>query len=193
MATQPQLTEDVRRSTDPVALGRAIRARRRALGLTLSELGAQCGLSVTFLSFLERGKTTASLGSLAAISESLGVSTNYFVAAPPAASRHTRAKNRERFAVGERTYERVTADFPGRQVNGVVVHLPPGHRSETLASGGERFVYMLSGSIVVTLDGEDIRLAKGDSLHFPDIRPHSVANPGRRPASFLWVGTVPLF
>lgn len=177
---------------DPEALGRAIRQRRRALGLTLSGLGERCGLSVAFLSLLERGKSAASLGSLASISEALGVSLNYFVAMPSRSHERTCADERPQFRAGERMYERVTSDFPGHMMSGLIVHVPPGHVSEVLASGGEHFLYMLSGSVQVMISDQKHRLTVGDTLHFQASRPHQLTNPNASTASLLWVGTNPL-
>ncbi|MGF6228442.1 transcriptional regulator with XRE-family HTH domain [Inquilinus ginsengisoli] len=55
-------------------LGRAIRARRRALDLTLKDLGLRSGLSVGFLSQLERDLATPSLSALSGIAGALGAS-----------------------------------------------------------------------------------------------------------------------
>lgn len=46
---------------DSVALGQAIRTRRRELNYTQAYIAEFSGLSVTFISDLERGKPTAEL------------------------------------------------------------------------------------------------------------------------------------
>ncbi len=48
--------------TDAKSFGNAIRQRRKALGYTQVFLSAFSGLSVTFISDLENGKSTAALG-----------------------------------------------------------------------------------------------------------------------------------
>ena len=45
--------------TDSKSLGQSIRARRKELGYTQKYLSEYTGLSITFISQLERGKPTA--------------------------------------------------------------------------------------------------------------------------------------
>ena len=48
--------------TDAKSLGQAIRARRKELNYTQAYMSEFTGLSVTFISDLERGKPTAEIG-----------------------------------------------------------------------------------------------------------------------------------
>jgi transcriptional regulator with XRE-family HTH domain len=57
-----------------LALGQAIRSRRRQLGLSQEELGRP--LSKTFVSLLEHGRLSPSLGSLVLIADRLGVTAS---------------------------------------------------------------------------------------------------------------------
>ena len=54
-------------------LGRAIRAERKALGLTQGDLAAACGVSVRFVSELERGRQTAGVGHVLRVLQMLGL------------------------------------------------------------------------------------------------------------------------
>lgn len=47
--------------TDSKSLGQSIRARRKELGYTQKYLSEYTGLSITFISQLERGKPTAEI------------------------------------------------------------------------------------------------------------------------------------
>jgi y4mF family transcriptional regulator len=53
--------------------GVAVRARRKQMGLTQSELAAVSGCSLTFLSDLERGKPTAELNKAMQVASMLGM------------------------------------------------------------------------------------------------------------------------
>ena len=59
--------------TDAAALGRAIRDARKQHGLTLADCAAANGVSMRFLSELERGKQGASLGLALRIARSVGL------------------------------------------------------------------------------------------------------------------------
>jgi len=54
-------------------LGAALRAQRKAQGLTLEQLSGLSGLGMRFLSELERGKATAELGKTLQVAALLGL------------------------------------------------------------------------------------------------------------------------
>ena len=64
----------------PPAFGGRIRDLRRKAGLTLQALADQAGISVGFLSQVERDKATPSLGNLASLAASLGIDVDVFIA-----------------------------------------------------------------------------------------------------------------
>lgn len=53
--------------------GNIIRAKRKHLGLTQTELAGYCGCSINFLSQLERGKPTAEIGKSIMVINTLGI------------------------------------------------------------------------------------------------------------------------
>ncbi len=57
----------------PADIGQAIRAARKRQGLTLVRCAAANGVSVRFLSELERGKPGASIGAALKIARSVGL------------------------------------------------------------------------------------------------------------------------
>ncbi len=59
--------------TDAIALGRAIRRHRKLLGLTQRDAAGLCGVGERFLSELERGKASASLGKVVQVIKRLGL------------------------------------------------------------------------------------------------------------------------
>ena len=59
--------------TDAKEFGEALRRRRKDLGYTQAFLSEFCGLSVTFISDLENGKSTAELGKAIYLANLLGL------------------------------------------------------------------------------------------------------------------------
>jgi transcriptional regulator with XRE-family HTH domain len=86
---------------------------RRKAGMTLQALADQAGISVGFLSQVERDKATPSLGTLASLAAALGVEIDWFIATPrpPTASpaRGTPALFHRRQLAA---YERLTPPCP---------------------------------------------------------------------------------
>lgn len=60
--------------TDTGSLGKLIRQRRKSMGLTQLDAAGLCGVGERFLSELERGKETASLGKTMQVLKRLGFS-----------------------------------------------------------------------------------------------------------------------
>jgi transcriptional regulator with XRE-family HTH domain len=176
-------------------VGALIRARRRQQHMTLMELGEAAEVSVGYLSQVERDHATPSLGTLAQIAKALDVSIDYFVAAPTTHNALTREGERNRFSLDGSSiiYERLGADFPGNQLSSFLMTVPPGYRSETVAHEGEEILFVLDGAITQMLDGEEMVMNAGDSLHFRGNRPHSWSNHTDKPARLLWTGTLALF
>ncbi|MCP8884358.1 XRE family transcriptional regulator [Devosia sp. XJ19-1] len=176
-------------------VGALIRARRRQQHMTLMALGEVAQVSVGYLSQVERDHATPSLGTLAQIAKALGVGIDYFVSAPASHNALTREGDRNRFSLDGSSiiYERLGADFPGNQLSSFLMTVPPGYQSETVAHEGEEILYVLEGEITQRLDGEEMLMKAGDSLHFRGNRPHSWSNHTNQPARLLWTGTLALF
>jgi y4mF family transcriptional regulator len=58
---------------DPIAIGAAIRARRKELGYTQAFLADYAGVSTSFLSELENGKETIQIGKMMEVISLLGM------------------------------------------------------------------------------------------------------------------------
>ena len=58
---------------DATALGKAIRRHRKSIGLTQQDAAGLCGVGERFLSELERGKESASLGKALQVIRRLGL------------------------------------------------------------------------------------------------------------------------
>lgn len=173
--------------------GSRIRELRRKNDLTLQALADQAGISVGFLSQVERDKATPSLGTLAALAAALGVEIDWFIATPKPRDSVTRAGERERFSLADSSlvYERITTSLPGGTLSSLIIEIPPGYQSEITAHTGEELILVLDGTVRQTLGDTAMVLHPGDSLHFMGDTPHSFGNIGDRPARLLWTGTAP--
>ncbi|WP_245866688.1 helix-turn-helix domain-containing protein [Oceaniglobus roseus] len=158
--------------------------------MTLQVLGTKAGMSVGYLSQVERGKATPSLGSLSQIASALGVDVDFFVRKPKASDGLTRSEGRARFAISGSSieYEQIGANLPGSELTSFVMNVPPGYESELVCHVGEEIIYILEGEISQTVSGRSYTMTAGDTLHYFGVNPHSWANKTDRPARILWVG-----
>lgn len=173
-------------------LGALIRKRRKQLALTLQALCDDAGLSVGYLSQVERGQATPSLGTLAQIAQGLNVGLEYFIATPKPADALSRAGARPQFSIDGSSilYESVSAEFPGAELSSYLLHVPPGYVSEIVSHEGEEIIFLLEGEITQTLGGQSFILQQGDSLHYTGSTPHSWSNVTDATARILWTGTL---
>jgi transcriptional regulator with XRE-family HTH domain len=176
-------------------VGALVRARRRQLHMTLQDLSDAAEVSVGYLSQLERDLATPSLGTLAQIARGLGVGVDYFISTPKAGDALTRNGEREKFSIDGSSviYERLGAEFPGSVLSSFILTVPSMYHSETVHHEGEEMVFVLEGTITQRVDGIEMALSAGDSLHFRGNSPHSWSNDSDRPARLLWVGTLTMF
>lgn len=178
-------------------LGGRLRARRKAIGKTMQQVADEAGLTIGFISQIERGLSTPSLASLYNVAQALDATVDMFVSKAPARTHSlvSHAGQRQTYTVGgtERFYEFLERGFPDARLNACLSHVPPGHQSEMMSHEGEEFVYLVAGKMNYEVDGTSYILAAGDTLHFDSRRPHRGNNIGTDTAVELWVGTMQLF
>jgi transcriptional regulator with XRE-family HTH domain len=167
-----------------------MRNQRRRLSMTLQQLAEACGVSVGYLSQVERSNAAPKLGTLSQIAAAQNVNVDYFIATPRAVDSLTSAGKRPRFYVDGSSleYEQIGADHPDLELTSFIMHVPPGYSSEQLSHVGEEIIFILDGEICQRVDGRDYLMRPGDSLHYLGTHPHSWSNQTDVPARIMWVG-----
>src|SRR5690606_11103135 len=142
-------------------VGARMRQFRKERGMTLRGLSARSGLSIGFLSQVERGISTIGLVALNSVAAALerGVA-EFFEDAPEP----------------ERDAQRLlSSSGPSRVLEPLLVHSAPGGRREpAYGHAGEEFAYVLSGELLFEVDGVEHRLYPGDSVHLRSTVPHAM-------------------
>lgn len=162
--------------------------------MSMQTVADAAGLSVGFISQVERGLTPPSLSSLVGIAEVLQTPISDFLSQPTAQGT-TRGDGRVQYSVDANgvRYERLSSSFPGSLLYSVIVHEPPGHRGEPISHRGEEMFFVLKGEVTVEIEGQIEVLKTGDSKHFDSTRVHSTWNHTDEPISILWAGTMDIF
>ncbi|MBX9717633.1 MAG: XRE family transcriptional regulator [Microbacteriaceae bacterium] len=176
--------------TSDVKIGARLRAARLARGLTLEAVGAAVGISQGFVSKLERDQVSPSVASLVAICEAVGLKVGELFEPPP--SQIVRAGHGAPINFGgEGAVEYLLT--PGTQTDVEVIHSiidPGGTAGADLYSldCDVEFVYVLRGTLTVTLADDDYELAAGDSMTFRGRDPHTWRNASAdAECEVLWV------
>ena len=174
-----------------------IKALRQENNLTLKDLSEQTGLSLSFLSQIERGASSLSITSLKKISEALNIHINYFFMDEDDQPNFVVRKNeRHSFStkLGSQLYDRLSGTFPGRKLEPLFVTLPP-HMNEEhpYSHNGEEFYFVLEGEVIFYINNEKFHLYEGDTIHFPSSVSHQWGNPLPTESTVLSIVTPIIF
>ncbi|TCO61107.1 helix-turn-helix domain-containing protein [Actinocrispum wychmicini] len=184
------------------SVGARIRHERKARKLTLRELAAQCGISVSFLSQLERDLARPSVGTLHNLAEAFGLSMADLLAdGDPGSSGWGRAAGRleqsARYAEVVRADRRKTIIYPGSGIHNELltpdlgralqmmwVVIPVGQDTgpEPLSHEGEECGLVIQGRVGVWVgpagEEEYYELGPGDAIYQLSKHPHRSRNIG---------------
>lgn len=176
------------------APGEQLRKLRVRAHKTLKEVSEATGLSISFISALERGGSGASVASLRLLAGAYGVSMReVFGADLEQSSPLVRGANRPvmQWDNGVRFEEMASGE---KVMDPSYIRVPPGAGSEGFYShNGEEFIYIITGTLYVELkDQGSYELAPGDTLYFPSTTPHRWSA-GDEPVEAIYVNTPPTF
>lgn len=177
-------------------ISRKIKELRLKHDMTLKELSDATGLSVSFLSQVERGSTSLALTSLKKIADTFNVPMYHFFEEPENWRFLLKKEEQKPFQItgSDYTYIRLTGKFSNMRLEPMIVRVPPcDYYREKTQHSGEEFFYVLSGKIVFKIGKEEFQLTAGDSIHYPSEVPHAWKNPGKEDAVLLCVLTPTIF
>lgn len=175
------------------AIGSHLRQLRSKRKLSLAQVARAVGISVGFLSALERSQMSASVGTLRKLARYYKTNILDFFDATGASSRQVQPGQRKVLEAGPGVRMELLA-WGNTVMEPHLFRVAPGAGSgDSYSHEGEEFLYILRGALQITLDSEEYRLKAGDSFYFESATPHHWKNPGRAHTWLLWVNTPPTF
>lgn len=179
-------------------VGGRIRELRKAQGRTLQDVAGSVGISVSYLSQIERDVSRLPIAVLKRIADELGVHMNWFfhaaAAEGPADERDVivRAANRRNLTF---TGLGITEELLSPNLSGplelLISTIHPGADSEFYAHDGAEAGLVVQGSLELWVGEREFTLETGDSFAFDSTVPHRCANRGAEPVKVFWVITPP--
>jgi DNA-binding transcriptional MerR regulator/quercetin dioxygenase-like cupin family protein len=176
------------------AIGSHLRKLRAKRKLSLAQVARSVGISVGFLSALERSQMSGSVGTLRKLAQFYKTNILDFFDATGVGSRQVQPKHRKVLEAGPGVRMELLAWGDTVMEPHLFRVAPDAGSGDSYAHDGEEFLYVLRGELAITLaDEKQYRLKAGDSFYFESATPHHWKNPGRAETWVLWVNTPPTF
>ncbi|MFH2129906.1 MAG: XRE family transcriptional regulator [bacterium] len=167
-----------------VAIGEKIRNLREEKGLSLGELSNLTGYDVELLSNIERRVVQPQLGTIIRLSKALDSAFSRMMAGSgdrlysitrrhdqKVISRSTSQKSNKPLY----SYRSLAPEVKGRHMEALLVELEADPDVEPSVHEGEEFIYVIEGTVAMTIGTETVDLFPGDSIYYLSTTPHLIA------------------
>jgi transcriptional regulator with XRE-family HTH domain len=183
--------KDQNNTSEGSSISRRLTRLREQLGWTLSLAAERAGISVSYLSNIERGHANASVATLQKLASLYNTNVLSFFGETLPAQKLVHPSERRRLV----TEPGVTIELLALGQCTMEPHLfrvsPGASSGGTYTHDGEEFIFMLNGCLEIWLDDvEHYKLNAGDSLYFSSKQAHRWMNSGDEDAVMLWCGSV---
>ncbi len=181
-------------------LGKQIRQLRKMRGMTLADLAGRTGMSLSYLSQVERSISDPSVVTLYDISRALDVNISWFFAngdPGPDDERDfvVRAGRRRKVVFDGGAVDELISPHLNGQLELLVSRFPPGSVSgkDSYTHAGEEGGLVIAGQLELWIGSKHFLLSEGDSFAFPSSLPHRYGNPGKTETIVVWAITPPSY
>lgn len=171
------------------SIGERIKSLRNEQSLTLANLSEKTNLSVSYLSQVERDKTTPSLSSLVEIAKALDANLRYFFEANDERTFVIRSvvnHTGENFNQSSEIFALSPVDEPSRLRVWQYKLGPRRYIRGTPEADSEKFCYILKGKLTMEIGEEVLTLDEGDSVAFDATHSYTWRNDGEDICSFIY-------
>src|SRR5215471_11848273 len=171
-------------SSAELHIGEQIRELRRVKRLTLQQMADAIGVSISYMSQIERNRAKLPIGTLRSICDVLGVHITWFFPADgssPTQERRfiVRAKHRRRMSfTGLGINEELLSPNLSGPLELLMSTIEPGADSEEYTHDGSEAGVVVAGTLELWINGQYFVLEEGDSFSFNSTQPHRCRNPG---------------
>jgi DNA-binding transcriptional MerR regulator len=178
---------------DPPSAGPLFRKLRRQRGEPLAAVAQAVGVSIGFLSNLERSQTSVSIATMRKLAQYYGLNIIDFFSPTEEKGPLVRARERGVLRGGEGVQMELLASGKIMMEPHLFRVAPGAGSGECYSHAGEEFLYLTRGQLVIVLENREYPLAAGDSFYFESKIPHRWFNPGKKETEILWINTPPTF
>jgi transcriptional regulator with XRE-family HTH domain len=178
---------------DQASIGPRFRKLRLQREESLATVANAVGVSVGFLSNLERSQSGASIGIMRKLAQYFGLNILDLFNPIEGTGPLVRPRDRKTLEGGPGVQMELLASGKITMEPHLFRVAPGAGSGEAYSHEGEEFLYLVRGRLDIELAGEKFQLRSGDSFYFTSKTAHSWTNPGRLETLILWINTPPTF
>ena len=174
-------------------LGSRFRKLRLERGESLAQVAESVGISVGFLSNIERSHNGASIGIMRKLAQYFGINLLDLFSPIDRPGPLVRPSERKNLKAGPGVQMELLAAGDVTMEPHLFRVAPGAGSGDAYSHDGEEFLYIIAGRLNILLGDEKYQLRAGDSFYFTSNTLHSWVNPGKTEATILWINTPPTF
>lgn len=174
-------------------LGAHLRRLRLKRGESLAMVADAVGISIGFLSNIERSRSGASVGIMRKLAHYYGTNILEFFEPLDATGPLVRPHDRKILEGGPGVHMELLASGQISMEPHLFRIEPEAESGGAYSHEGEEFLYVIRGQLTITLDDQEFKLRAGDSFYFRSHTQHRWFNPGESTTLVLWINTPPTF
>lgn len=174
-------------------LGLRFRKLRMERGESLAKVAQCVGISVGFLSNIERSHNGASISIMRKLAQYFGINLLDLFSPIDRPGPLVRPSERKNLKAGPGVQMELLAAGEVTMEPHLFRVAPGAGSGDAYSHEGEEFLYIIAGRLNITLGVDEYQLRAGDSFYFTSNTLHSWINPGKTESTILWINTPPTF
>jgi DNA-binding transcriptional MerR regulator/uncharacterized RmlC-like cupin family protein len=180
-------------SAEQASIGPHFRKLRLQRGESLATVAEAVGVSIGFLSNVERSQSGASIGIMRKLAQHYGLNILDLFSPIEGTGPLVRPQDRKILKGGPGVQMELLSSGKITMEPHLFRVVPGAGSGDYYSHEGEEFLYLVRGRLAIWLGSEEFRLRAGDSFYFASQTPHRWYNPGRAESIILWINTPPTF
>ncbi|MGD9158864.1 MAG: FAD-binding protein [Desulfobacteraceae bacterium] len=161
-------------------LGEKVKKIRESHDWTIEALAQQTDQTPEFIQKVEENEVVPSVSFLLKLSRALGVDPGTFLSDEEKA--HIQDKRAQAFTTRTKNYayQTLTPGAENQHLRGfmITIEAKQAHKPVAYKHEGEEFIYVMEGTLELTLDNKVNNLKAGESMHYNSEIPHKLKNKG---------------
>ena len=175
------------------SIGPRFRKLRLQRGESLATVANAVGVSIGFLSNLERSQSGASISIMHKLAQYYGLNILDLFNPIDGTGPLVRPSDRKSLEGGPGVHMELLASGKITMEPHLFRIAPGAGSGESYSHEGEEFLYLVRGRLDIELAGAEFQLRTGDSFYFTSKTQHRWVNPGKSETIVLWINTPPTF